>query len=182
MNVSDFAQEYERMADEPLLCLWADRETLLPEAAIALENELNRRGLKKQDAARVKKRLDALAARDSNGPLGKQVALAKYEHNMRHFVGAEEPKFYARYGNRDIRSTFAYTRHKYRVWKAFYNHTGHWPVFSIWFHFLSWIAFYALLVAMIFRVEARNWIRRGAWSQSWAVPRSCGELANQVRG
>lgn len=106
MNVSDFAQEYERMADEPLLCMWADRETLVPEAAIALENELHRRGLKKQDAVGVKKRLDALAARESKGPLGKQVALAKYEHNMRHFVGAKEPEFYTPYGGRDIRGSF----------------------------------------------------------------------------
>ena len=149
MNVSNFAEEYEHMADEPLLCMWADRETLVPEAALALENELHKRGLKKEDAARVKKRLDALTAREASGALSKQVAAAKYERNMRHFIGTEEPKFYSPYSSRDIRGTFAYTRHKYRVWKAFRDHTGHWPVFSIWFHCLSWIAFLALFVAIV---------------------------------
>jgi hypothetical protein len=90
------------------------------------------------------------------------VATAKYERNMRHFVGWREPEFYSPYGGRDIRSTFAYFRHKYRVWKAFRNHTGHWPVFSIWFYFLSWMTVFGLALAAFFWAEARKWA--GAWA------------------
>lgn len=137
------------------MCLWAERDTLVPEAALAIEGEVQRRGLKKQDAARVKKRLDTLAAREGS-PMREQVAAAKYKRNMRHFIGWEEPKFYSRYSPRDIRSTFAYIRHKYMVWKAFRDHTGRWPVLSIWFYFLSWISVFALGAAAIIWVMARN--------------------------
>jgi hypothetical protein len=129
MDLSEFTANYSQLGDDQLLCLWADRNALVPEAAIALDSEIQRRGLKKENAERIKKRFDTLAAREDKGPLGKQVATAKYERNMRHFVGWQEPEFYSPYGNRDIRNTFAYIRHKYRVWKAFRNHTGHWPVF-----------------------------------------------------
>ena len=148
MDLSEFAATYTHFGDDELLCLWADRKTLVPEAATALDSELQRRGLKKQNATRVKKRLDMLLAREKHGPLVNQVAAAKYERNMRHFVGWEEPKFYSRSGDRDIRNTFAYIRHKHRVWKAFRDHTGHWPAFSIWFHFLSWIAAFGFAVAV----------------------------------
>ncbi len=157
MNLQDFTEEYTRMPDDELLAMWADRDTLVPEATIALESELQRRGLNKQDAARAKRRLDALAAREKNGPLANQVAAAKYEHRMRHFDGQKEPGFYSPYSSRDIRGTFAYIRHKYRVWKTFRNHTGHWPVLSIWFYFLSWIAVVVLGAAIVFWVEARAW-------------------------
>jgi hypothetical protein len=140
MDLSEFTANYTQLSDDELLSLWADRNTLVPEAAMALDSEIQRRGLKKQNAARVKKRLDALAAREEKGPLVKQVGEAKYERNMHHFVGWEEPKFFSPYGRRDIRTMFASIRHKYGVWKAFRDHTGHWPVFSIWFHFLSWLA------------------------------------------
>lgn len=155
MNVSDFTEQYLTMADDEVLCLWAERETLVPEAALAIEGEVQRRGLKKQHAARVKKRLDALAERE--GPMGEQVAAAKYKRNMRHFIGWEEPKFYSPYGARDIRTTFAFIRHKYKVWKAFRDHTGRWPVLSIWFHFLSWLAVIALGAAVTIWVKAQNW-------------------------
>jgi hypothetical protein len=59
---------------------------------MALESELQRRGMNKQNATRIKKRIDALVAREAKGPLVNQVTAAKYEHNMRHFVGWEEPK------------------------------------------------------------------------------------------
>lgn len=155
MNVSDFAEQYAAMADDQVLCLWAERDTLVPEAALAIEGEVQRRGLKKQNAARVKKRLDAFAARE--GSLSNQVAAAKYKRNMRHFIGWEEPEFYSPYSGRDIRTTFANFRHKYTVWKAFRDHTGSWPVLSIWFHFLSWAAVLAVGAAVIVCVAARNW-------------------------
>ena len=99
MDLSEFTANYTQLGDDELLCLWADRSTLVPEAAMALDGEIQRRGLKKQNATRVKKRIDALAAREEKGPLATQVTTAKYERNMRHFVGWEEPKFYSPYGS-----------------------------------------------------------------------------------
>lgn len=162
MDISRFTENYTHLSDDELLCLWADRNTLVPEAAIALDSELQRRGLNKQDAARIKKRFDALARREANGPLVNQVAAAKYERNMRHFVGWEEPKFSSPYSCRDLRTLFASMRHKYRVWKAFRDHTGHWPVFSIWFHFLSWLAVLGLTASAFIwageRKSENKWI------------------------
>lgn len=162
MGLSEFTTNYAHLGDEKLLYLWADRSTLVPEAAMALDSELQRRGLKKENAVRVKKRLDALSAREEKGPLVNQVAAAKYERNMRHFVGWEEPKFDSRYVGRDIRRLFARIRHKYRVWKAFHDHTGHWPFFSIWFHFLSWIAVIGFVLGAFIWLEERK--RVGGWS------------------
>jgi hypothetical protein len=161
MDLSEFTANYTHLGDDELLCLWADRNTLVPEAAIALDSEIERRGLKKQSAARVKKRLDALAAREAKGPLANQVTAAKYERNMRHFVGWEEPKFSSPYGSRDIRTMLASIRHKYRVWKAFRDHTGHWPVFSIWIHFLSWLAVISFTVSAFVWVVERQ--RESRW-------------------
>ncbi len=142
--------------------MWADRNALVPEAAMALGGEIQRRGLKKENAERIKKRFDKLAARVEKGPLGRQVADAKYERNMRHFVGWEEPEFYSPYGSRDPRKMFAHLRHKYRVWNAFRNHTGHWPVFSIWFYFLSWMVVFGLALAAFVWIEERKWA--GTWT------------------
>ncbi len=89
------------------------------------------------------------------------MASAKYERNMRHFVGWQEPEFYSPYGYRDVRNTFAYFRHRYRVWKAFRNHTGHWPIFSIWFYFLSGTAVFG------FAVAALIWVGERKWESSW---------------
>lgn len=178
MNVSDFAEEYALKADDELLCMWADRDTLVPEAVIALDSEVQRRGLNKQNAARIKKRFDAIAARE--GSLGEQVAATKYERNMRRFVGWQEPDFYSPYSGRDIRYTFGFIRHKYRVWKAFRDHTGRWPVLSIWFHFLSWIAVFALVVPIMLLVIAQNWgdgwgfAVVGAWFLVLLVARAAG--------
>ena len=130
MDLSEFTANDTQLGDDQLLCLWADLNTLVPEAAMALDSEIQRRGLNKQNAARVKKRLDALAAREERGPLVKQVAEAKYERNMRHFMGWEEPKFFSTYGPRDMRTMFSSIRHTYRVWQVFRDHTGHWPVFQ----------------------------------------------------
>ena len=163
MSLSEFTANYADQSDDELLCLWADQQTLVPEAAMALDGELQRRGLNKQNAARIKKRLDALAAREAKGPLLNQVAAAKYEHNMRHFVGWKEPEFTSPYGGRDIRTTFAYLRHKYRVWEAFRDHTGHWPVFSIWFYFLSWSALFG------FTARAFVWVTGRKWGSSWST-------------
>jgi hypothetical protein len=162
MDLSEFTANYAKLGNDELLCLWAERNTLVPEATMALDNELQRRGLNKENATRLKKRFDTLAAREEKGPLGKQVAAAKYEHNMRHFVGWEEPKFYSPYSSRDIRNTFAYIRHKYRVWKIFREHTGHWPIFSICFHFFSWIAVWGFAVAAFAWVEDSK--RQSGWS------------------
>lgn len=167
MSLSEFTANYARFGDDELLSLWADQETLVPEAAIALESELQRRGLRKENATRIKKRLDVLAGREEKGPLAGQVAAARYERDMKHFVGWEEPKFYSRFGRRDIRTTFAYTRYKYRVWKSFRDHTGHWPVFSICFHFLSWIAVFGFLVAGFAWVGEHR--RKGAWGVVAAI-------------
>ena len=162
MDLSQFAENYTHLGDDELLCLWADQVTLVPEAVMALDSEIQRRGLKKQDAARIKRRLDTLAAREKKGPIEKQIAEAKYERNMGHFVGWEEPEFYSPYGSRDIRRMFASIRHRYRVWKAFHDHTGHWPTFSIWFHFVSWLAVVGL------SAYAFIWVER-QWESRWMI-------------
>jgi hypothetical protein len=153
MNISDFVAQYAGLSDDELLCLWAERDTLVPEAVLALESEVQKRGLNTQNASRVKKRLDALASR--NGPLREQVAVANYERKMRNFHGWEEPEFYSPYSGRDIRRTFSHLSHKYKVWKAFYEHTGHWPVLSIWYFFLSWIGAVVLSLKCIFWILDR---------------------------
>lgn len=162
MNLSEFTANYAHLGNDELLCLWADRKTLVPEASMALDSELQRRGLNKQNATEVKKKLDALAAREAKGSLvSHKVLVANYERDMRHFVGWEEPKFYPPYlPKNDIRNIFAYIGHKYRVWKAFREHTGHWPVFSICFHFLSWSA------VIGFTLRGLIWVRKreGGWS------------------
>lgn len=86
MDISEFTASYSQPSDDQLLCLWADRNALVPEAAMALDSEIQRRGLKKENAERIKKRFDTLAAREEKGPLSKQVAMAKNERKMRHFV------------------------------------------------------------------------------------------------
>jgi hypothetical protein len=162
MDISDFKAHYAQMSDDALLVLWADRNTLVPEAVMVLDGELQKRDLNRQKATRIKNRFDVLAARRKKGDLSNQIAAAKYERNMRHFVGWQEPEFYSPYGARDIRKTFAHFRHKYRVWKAFRNHTGHWPVFSIWFHFLSWVAGCGAVVFVFVWAEGRR--LSGAWT------------------
>jgi hypothetical protein len=147
MDESEFEAHYGHLDDDELLRLWADRNTLVTGATIALENELQRRGLNKHKATQVKERLAVLAARQVKGSLASQIAAVDYERSMRHFVGWEEPKFYSPYGSRDIRTTFASIRHRYGVWKTFRNHTGHWPVFSVWFHFLSYAVILGLALA-----------------------------------
>ena len=163
MDLSEFTANYEQLSDDELLSLWAEKSTLVPEAIMALDSELQKRGLNKENANRVKKRLDTLAAGEKEGPLSKQVAEAKYERGMRRFVGWEEPEFYSPYGRRDIRTMFASIRHRYRVWRAFRDHTGHWPVFSIWFHFLSWMAVLGA-TSVVF-----VWIMEQKWREGWSI-------------
>ena len=157
MELGEFTATYARVGNDELLCLWADRHTLVPEAVIALDSEVQKRGLKKEDASRIKSRIGVLAARESKSQARKQVLSAKYEHNMRRFTGWKEPDFYSPYGSRDIRTAFAHLRHKYRAWEAFREHTGHWPLFSIWFHFLSWMALLGLFVFAFVRIPTRIW-------------------------
>ena len=64
MDLSEFTANYSQLGDDQLLCLWADRNALVPEATVALDSEIQRRGLKKENAERIKKRFDTLAARD----------------------------------------------------------------------------------------------------------------------
>lgn len=171
MNPSEFGANYEKLGDDELLCLWAERNTLVPEALLALDAEVQRRGLRKQDASRVKKRFDALMEREHKGPLRNQVAKAKYERSMRHFVGWKEPDFYSPYtSSRDIRNTFAYIRHSYKVWRAFRDHTGRWPIYSICFYFLSWIAVFGFCVA------ALAWIDHKPRSEKWSVAAGIGSI------
>lgn len=165
MDVSNFSEQYSSLADDEVLRLWAERDTLVPEAALAIESELHTRGLKKENAVRVKRRLDAVAAR--KGPLAEKVAAAKYKRNMRHFTGWEEPEFYSPYGSRDPRTMFAYIRHKYAVWKVFRDRTGCWPVLSISFHFASWVAIVVLGGAAIVWTSGQKW--RGLWSDIAAI-------------
>jgi len=157
MNLPEFADNYTHLSDDELLYLWADANTLVPEAATALDSEMQRRGLNKQNATRLKKRFQTLVARETKGPLANQVAAAKYERNMRHFVGWEEPQFVSPYGSRDIRTMFASMRHRYRVWVMFRNHTRHWPVYSILFYFISWSALFAFAAsAFVWLVQRKQ--------------------------
>ena len=50
MDLSEFTSNYTHLSDDELLCLWADRSTLVPEASIALDTELQTRGLNRQNA------------------------------------------------------------------------------------------------------------------------------------
>ncbi len=90
MDLSEFTANYQHLSDDELLCLWAERSTLVPEALLALDTEVQRRGLDKESAARLKKRLDQLAARERKGSISKQAAAADYERNMRHFDGSKD--------------------------------------------------------------------------------------------
>ncbi len=171
MNVSDFAEEYANKSDDDLLCLWAERDTLVPEAVMALESEVRNRGLNTANAGRVKKRRDAIYSRQNNLSMNQQVNIANYERNMRHFHGWEEPKFYSAYSGRDIRSTFGYVRHQYRVWKAFRDHTGQWPVLSIWYWLLSWIAFW---IASFYL--GMTWLPKQSGDSIWNIVIPLGSL------
>jgi hypothetical protein len=55
MDSSEFSATYANLLDDELLRLWADRNSLMPDAVMALGSELQRRGLNKDDAGRVKK-------------------------------------------------------------------------------------------------------------------------------
>jgi hypothetical protein len=126
------------------LVLVGGPNTLVPKTETAVSSEPQRRGLNTQNATPVKKRFDALAAVRRRGR-SRSRSLRRYERNMRHFVGWEQPKFSSPYGHRDIRTMFASIPGIYRLWKAFRDHTGDWRVFSIWFHFLSWLAVLGLM-------------------------------------
>jgi hypothetical protein len=47
------------------------------------------------------------------------------------------------------------------VWKAFRDHTGHWPIFSICFHFLSLMAVFGFVLAAFVWLEERK--RDNGW-------------------
>jgi hypothetical protein len=48
MDLSEFTPNYEQLSDDELLSLWAEKNTLVPEAIMALDSELQRRGLTKE--------------------------------------------------------------------------------------------------------------------------------------
>jgi hypothetical protein len=57
MDTAEFAANYSRSSNDQLLCLWADRNALVPQAVMALNSEIQRRGLKKENAERIKEAL-----------------------------------------------------------------------------------------------------------------------------
>jgi hypothetical protein len=60
--MSEFTTNYAHLADDELFRLYAERNTLVPEAATALEMELRRRGLNKENADLAALRIDETAA------------------------------------------------------------------------------------------------------------------------
>lgn len=60
--MSAFTTNYAHLADDELFRLYAERNTLVPEAATALEMELRRRGLNKENADLAALRIDETAA------------------------------------------------------------------------------------------------------------------------
>lgn len=53
MSLTESAANCARFGDDELLSLWTDREALVPEADTALDNELQRQGLKTEKAPRA---------------------------------------------------------------------------------------------------------------------------------
>jgi hypothetical protein len=60
--MSEFTTNYAHLADDELLRLYAERNTLVPEAATALEMELRKRGLNKENADPATLRIAETAA------------------------------------------------------------------------------------------------------------------------
>jgi hypothetical protein len=61
---TDFSAEYQSRTDEDLLQLWVERSELRPEAEVALQNEIARRGLVRRAAAAKDRKVED----DSIGP------------------------------------------------------------------------------------------------------------------
>ncbi len=140
VDTSAFTEEYANKSDDELLCLIAERNTLLPQAVTALDREVQRRGLKRQNAARVKKRIDTLKARYEHGFLVHKLGAAENERGLKKFHGEEEPEYHRRYRSFDrvdILNAIDAERFKFKIWKTFRERTGHWPVLSISFHYLK---------------------------------------------
>ena len=53
-----FNAEYQSRTDEQLLQLWVERSELLPEAEVALQNEIARRGLTREAATAKDRRVE----------------------------------------------------------------------------------------------------------------------------
>lgn len=69
-DTATFAARYEQMSDGELLRVAADRETLIPEAAIAIDAELARRGFSVATAKQEARRAERKATRRAIGNLG----------------------------------------------------------------------------------------------------------------
>lgn len=69
-SASDFQANYERMSNEELLFFAADRENLVEGAVQALDNELQKRGLSTGKAAKLRRKVERIEARDTVGQIG----------------------------------------------------------------------------------------------------------------
>ena len=69
-STTEFQSDYGLMSDEEFLCLAADRQNLLDQAATALDSELVKRGLRQAQGVTFKRNVDRLAARDTVGRVG----------------------------------------------------------------------------------------------------------------
>jgi hypothetical protein len=75
---ADFSAEYRSLADQDLLQLWVERSELLPEAEVALQNEIARRGLTRKTATakdiRVEDDIEPKNGKKSDHRLARPVA------------------------------------------------------------------------------------------------------------
>jgi len=90
---TDFNAEYQSHTDEELLQLWVERSELLPEAEVALQNEIARRGLTREAATAKGRRVED----ESDHARGK-----KSDHRLAPAVSAWGPSI-AWYWLRELR-------------------------------------------------------------------------------
>jgi hypothetical protein len=90
---TDFNAEYQSRTDEELLQFWVERSELLPEAEVALQNEIARRGLTREAATAKDRRVED----DSDLERGK-----KSDHRLAPAVSAWGPSI-AWYWLRELR-------------------------------------------------------------------------------
>ena len=91
---------------------------------------------------------------------------ATQKHSREVFDGAREPEFtpnrFTRWGGRLVYA-IAYERFKLRTWRAFRDHTGHWPVFSITFHYLKTVSALAGCLFFGWNIYEGNWSGLRLW-------------------
>ena len=69
-DTATFAARYEQLSDDELLRIAAEREALIPEATIAIDSELARRGFSVASAKQQTRRAERKATRRAIGNLG----------------------------------------------------------------------------------------------------------------